>query len=266
MRIAVLGTGNMGRALIGGLSKAYGESVRISAFDKTPDALKGLGADVEIIEPRNWKEAQFIPDVVILSVKPPDIGSVLESLAPSARDFAFLTVSVAAGISLSFMSEKLGSDSRICRVMPNTPALVGEGMSAYALSSNSTEEDRQRVEYIFNACGRVISVNESLMNAVTGLSGSGPAFVYSFIEALAEGGVSAGLPYKTALEAAAQTVLGAARMVQSTGEHPAVLKSKVMSPGGTTAHGLLALEKNGFRNAVEQAVLEAASRSAQLGN
>ncbi|MFP4013156.1 MAG: pyrroline-5-carboxylate reductase [Chitinispirillaceae bacterium] len=265
MRIAVLGTGNMGRALIGGLCKAYGESVRISAFDKSAEALEGLGKDVEIIEPGKWKEAQFIPDVVVLSVKPADMGSVLELLASSAQEFAYLTISVAAGISISFMTEKLGGAARVCRVMPNTPALVGEGMSAYALSSGCTDEDSQRVEYIFNACGRVINVNENLMNAVTGLSGSGPAFVYSFIEALAEGGVSAGLPYKTALEAAAQTVLGAARMVQSTGEHPSVLKSKVMSPGGTTAHGLLALERNAFRHAVEQAVLQASSRSAQLG-
>ncbi|MFP4163832.1 MAG: pyrroline-5-carboxylate reductase [Chitinispirillaceae bacterium] len=266
MRIAVLGTGNMGRALIRGLSKAYGDKVRISAYDKSPDALKSLGEDVEVIAPQSWKEAQFIPDVVIVSVKPADMGTVLETISPVAREFSFLTVSVAAGIPLSFLKAKLGPSTRLCRVMPNTPALVGEGMSAYALTENCSDQDRQRVEYIFNACGSVIQVPETQINAVTGLSGSGPAFVYSFIEALAEGGVSAGLPYKTALKAAVQTVTGAARMVQSTQEHPSVLKSKVMSPGGTTARGLLALEKHAFRHAVQQAVIDAANRSAQLGS
>ncbi len=266
MRIAVLGTGNMGRAIIGGLIKAYGDSVRISAYDKVPQALTNIGTGVEIISPLDWKKAQFVPDAVVLSVKPADMESVLKMISPVADEFGFLTVSVAAGKSLAFMTGILGNSARICRVMPNTPALVGEGMSAYALSSNCTAEDKQRVEHIFNACGKVISVSENLIDAVTGLSGSGPAFVYSFIEALTEGGVSAGLPYATALEAAVQTVIGAARMVQLTNEHPSVLKSKVMSPGGTTVKGLMALEKNGFKHAVMQAVTDAAERSSQLGS
>ena len=266
MRIAVLGTGNMGRALIGGLSNAYGDSVRISAYDKYQDALKDLGTNIEVIAPQAWKEAQFAPDVVILAVKPADMGAALDTLVLPVREFGFLTISVAAGITLSFLDEKLGSQARLCRVMPNTPALVGEGMSAYSLSPNCTSEDKQRVEFIFNACGKVISVSENLMDAVTGLSGSGPAFVYSFIEALAEGGLNAGLPYKTALDAAVQTVIGAARMVEITGEHPSVLKSKVMSPGGTTARGILALEQGAFRHTVMTAVLEAAKRAAQLGS
>jgi pyrroline-5-carboxylate reductase len=137
-------------------------------------------------------------------------------------------------------------------------------MAAYSISESCTPEDVKRVEYIFNACGKVINVSENLIDSVTGLSGSGPAFVYSFIEALTEGGVSAGLPYQTALDAAVQTVIGAAKMVQSTGEHPSVLRSKVMSPGGTTVRGIEELERGAFRHSVIQAVTQAAARAKEL--
>jgi pyrroline-5-carboxylate reductase len=148
--------------------------------------------------------------------------------------------------------------------MPNTPAMIGEGMSAYSLSGGCSGDDAKTVEYIFSACGKAINVPENLMDAVTGLSGSGPAFVYSFIEALAEGGVSAGLSYQMAMDAAVQTVIGAAKMVQGTSEHPSVLRSRVMSPGGTTVAGLQALERCAFKSAVMGAVAAAAARSAGM--
>ncbi|MDR0307773.1 MAG: pyrroline-5-carboxylate reductase [Chitinispirillales bacterium] len=264
MRIAVLGTGNMGRALIGGLLRAYGDAVRIAGYDKMPQALEGLGCGVEIIAPQDWKSFSFVPDVVIISVKPADIHALLDTLTPLRSELNFLTISIAAGISISSIKEKLGSEARICRCMSNTPALIGEGMSAYSLSENCAMEDVTRVEYIFNACGKVQRISENLIDAVTGLSGSGPAFVFSFIEALAEGGVSAGLPYKSALDAAVQTVIGAAKMAQTTSEHPSVLKSKVMSPGGTTVRGLEELERGAFRHSVIQAVKRAAARANEL--
>ncbi|MCL2688898.1 MAG: pyrroline-5-carboxylate reductase [Chitinispirillia bacterium] len=264
MRIAVIGTGNMGRALISGLLRAYGGAVRISAYDKAPGALNTLGEYLEVIAPTEWKKSEFIPDVVILAVKPADTREALDMLAPLLSELNFLTISIAAGVEIQSIREKLGKNARICRSMPNTPVVIGEGMCAYSLSENCTPEDIRRVEYIFSACGKVINISENLIDSVTGLSGSGPAFVYSFIEALTEGGVSTGLPYETALNAAVQTVIGAAKMVESTGEHPSVLKSKVMSPGGTTVRGLEELEKGAFRHSVIQAVTQAAARAKEL--
>jgi len=264
MRIAVIGTGNMGRALIGGLLRAYGGAVRIAVYDKTPGALNNLGECLETIAPSEWKNSEFIPDAVILSVKPADINGALDTLAPLSAELNFLTISIAAGITIQSIKDKLSESAKICRCMPNTPVVIGEGMAAYSLSENCTPEDTKRVEYIFNACGKVINVPENLIDSITGLSGSGPAFVFSFIEALTEGGVSAGLPYQTALDAAVQTVIGAAKMVQSTGDHPSILKSKVMSPGGTTVRGLEELERGAFRHSVIQAVVQAAVRAKEL--
>jgi pyrroline-5-carboxylate reductase len=268
MNLAILGTGNMGRAIIGGLKKACADNARIAVWDKMPAALEGLDGDADLIEPCNWSTSGFIPDAVIISVKPADVLELLGAVALIIREqkLNFLTISVAAGVTIASIREKIGGSARVCRVMPNTPALIGEGLSAYSLSDNCTPEDARLVERIFGACGEVLSVPESLMDAVTGLSGSGPAFVYSFIEALAEGGVSAGLPYAAALDAAVQTVIGAARMVRITSEHPSVLRSKVMSPGGTTVKGLQALERGAFKNAVMSAVTEAAAQSAKMGS
>ena len=269
MNIAIFGTGNMGKAIIGGLKKAYAGDVRVVAWDKSPGALEGLADGVEVVGPseHEWKSADFKPDVVIVSVKPADVLELLcDSVAPliKGRGMDFLTISVAAGISIHTMRMSLGDTARVCRVMPNTPAMIGEGMSAYALSDNCPQGDSALVEYVFNACGKVVSVSEHLMDAVTGLSGSGPAFAYSFIEALAEGGVSAGLSYKMSMELAVQTVVGAARMVQATMDHPSVLRSRVMSPGGTTVKGLEALERAAFKSTVMSAVAEAAAQSARM--
>jgi pyrroline-5-carboxylate reductase len=168
-------------------------------------------------------------------------------------------------VTISGLEGFLSSSAKICRVMPNTPALIGEGISAFAMNKQCNEDDGQLAEEILSACGKVVRVPEKLMNAVTGLSGSGPAYVYLFIEALIEGGVAAGLPYALAKECAVQTVIGAGRMVEQSDENPAALKSRVMSPGGTTVRGLLALEENKFKYAVIKAVTDAASRAEELG-
>jgi pyrroline-5-carboxylate reductase len=255
----------MGKALIVGLVKGFG-SGRVAVWDKVPEAREGLAEGAEVMHPANWPACGYTPDALIIAVKPADVaGLVDEVVAPKLREgMDFLTVSIAAGIPMPFYLGALGGSARVSRVMPNTPAMIGEGMSAYSLSDGCSDEDGRLVERVFSACGKVIQVPESLMDAVTGLSGSGPAFVYSFIEALAEGGVSAGLPYKTALDAAVQTVIGAARMVQSSAEHPAALRARVMSPGGTTVRGLHALERGAFKGAVMSAVAEAAARSAEI--
>jgi len=175
-----------------------------------------------------------------------------------------LWVSIAAGLTITTLQNWLPADSKVCRVMPNTPALIGESMSAYTLSDQCEESDKTKVEQLLGAIGKFTSVPEYQMNAVVGVSGSGPAYIYTVIEAMIEGGVVAGLPYATAKECAVQTVLGAAKMVQETGEAPAVLKSQVMSPGGTTAAAVKALEEGGLRAALMNGVMAAADRSAEL--
>ena len=265
MKVAVLGTGNMGRALIAGLKKAYSEKVSIVAFDQIEKSLSGL--DVQVLQPHDWFTVGNIPDVVIIAVKPSEIGSALLAFSSvnDVEKIKPLWISIAAGVSIVSLQNHFPTGARICRVMPNISVLVGEGMSAYSLNANCQTEDQRTVETVFNAVGKSVSVPEKQMNAITGLSGSGPAYVYLFIEALIEGGVTAGLSYATARECALQTVSGAAKMVSETGENPNTLKTKVMSPAGTTACGLLALEAHAFKHTVISAVVDATKRSEQLG-
>jgi pyrroline-5-carboxylate reductase len=204
-------------------------------------------------------------DVVVLAVKPQSMCQVFAELRPSINP-VHLVVSVAAGITIGSIVRGLGPSIRVIRVMPNTPALVGEGASAYALGPGVSTEDGAVVRAFLGSVGQTVCVAEPLLDAVTGLSGSGPAFVYLVIEALADGGVKAGLPRDVATLLAAQTVLGAAKMVRETGQHPGVLKDQVASPGGTTIAGLLALERAGVRGALMDAVEAAARRSAELAS
>jgi pyrroline-5-carboxylate reductase len=202
-------------------------------------------------------------DIVFLAVKPQSMSAVFAELAGAlGRDK--LAVSIAAGITLAQLREGLQTD-RIIRVMPNTPALIGQGAAAYALGPGALEPDGQLVGRLLGAVGRAFVVQEKLLDAVTGLSGSGPAFVYVMIEALSDGGVRMGLPREIATALAAQTVRGAAEMVLTSGEHPAALKDKVASPGGTTIAGLAALEDRGLRAALIAAVEAATRRSRELG-
>lgn len=202
-------------------------------------------------------------DLVLVATKPQHVPSVAAEIrsALSARQ---LLVSVAAGVTLARLSAWFGTD-RIIRVMPNTPCLVGQGASAYALGGGATDEDAATVQALLSAVGLAFRLDEPQLDAVTGLSGSGPAYVYLLIEALSDGGVRVGLPRAVASALAAQTVRGAAEMVLVRGEHPAVLKDQVASPGGTTIAGLHALETHGFRSAAIAAVLAATQRARELG-
>jgi pyrroline-5-carboxylate reductase len=203
-------------------------------------------------------------DVLFLAVKPQQIAAVLATLHGHVRPDC-LVVSIAAGISLAVLGRGLGPHVRLVRVMPNTPCLVGKGASAYAMGPRATADDGQLVAQLLSSVGTAVQVEEKLLDAVTGLSGSGPAFAYVMIEALSDGGVRMGLPREVAAALAAQTLLGAAEMVIATGEHPGVLKDRVTSPGGTTIAGLQALEEGGVRAALMAAVEAASLRSAELG-
>ncbi len=266
MKVAFLGCGNMGKAVIAGLLNKYPDT-SVMAFDKNDAALTELPDEVVVLPPEEWFEKENIPDAVVIAVKPQDIEEAVMPFSARLENNAAATVwiSLAAGVTIPSLEGCISGAARICRVMPNTPALIGEGMSALACNGNCNEDDGELAQEILSACGRVVRVPEKLMNAVTGLSGSGPAYVYLFIEALIEGGVAAGLPYATAKECAVQTVIGAARMVEQSDENTAGLKSRVMSPGGTTVRGLMALEQNNFKYAVIKAVTDAAARAEELG-
>jgi pyrroline-5-carboxylate reductase len=203
-------------------------------------------------------------EILFLAVKPQNMSSVLAELEPHLRP-DHLIISIAAGITIGALESALGPDKRIIRVMPNTPCLVNASASGYALGSAATDEDAQTVERLLCAVGVAFKVSEHLLNAVTGLSGSGPAFVYVMIEALSDGGVRMGLPRDIATTLAAQTVMGAARMVLETELHPGMLKDAVASPGGTTIAGLHALERGGLRASLMNAVEAATQRAIDLG-
>ena len=239
MNIGIIGTGNMGKALIGGLLKTYNQNISICAFDLNESAYSGLPPTVKVSHPQSWFEQDSAPDAIVISVKPADVTNAINTICSvGAMISKSLLISIAAGVSIASLEKLLPAKSRVCRVMPNTPALISEGISAISMNKYCSSEDNSLVHSIFKACGKAINVPEKMMNAVTGLSGSGPAYVFLFIEAMIEGGISAGLTYDAARECALQTIIGATRMVLETGESPAVLKSKVMSPAGTTASGL----------------------------
>ena len=266
MYIAILGTGTMGKAIIDGLLK-QSDTVAITAFDTYSSALDGLPESVSIVPPDEWFSSNTTPDAVLFAVKPADIPKAAKEIfhLQTRHKVSPLWISIAAGVTIQTFSSLSSEKQRICRVMPNTPAKIGEGMSAYACTGNCTSEDTTLIETTLGACGKTIAVPEKLLHAVTGLSGSGPAYVFLFIEALIEGGVTAGLPFHVARECALQTVIGAAKLAASGTEHTGALKAGVMSPGGTTAAGLRALEQHAFKHAVIDAVLSATGRSAQLG-
>jgi pyrroline-5-carboxylate reductase len=204
-------------------------------------------------------------EVILLCTKPLDVAAALADAAEMAAGAPRLVISIAAGVTLAALEAAVPGNFRIIRAMPNTPALVGHGAAGYCLGARATPADAATAQALLGAVGLAIQTPERLMDAVTGLSGSGPAYIYLVIEALADGGVRAGIPRADAVRLAAQTVLGSAAMVLETGEHPAVLKDMVTSPGGTTIAGLAVLEKHGLRSALIEAVSAATGRAAELG-
>ncbi|MFQ5846885.1 MAG: pyrroline-5-carboxylate reductase [Candidatus Methylomirabilales bacterium] len=264
-RIAFIGVGNMGEALIKGLLAAgQVRPEQLIATDVRTDRLEAVRKAYHIETLPDNREAATKAQILVLAVKPQVMEEVLTGLRGAvAADH--LLLSIAAGIRTAFIETRCAQATRVVRVMPNTPALVLAGASAIAPGHHATPEDLETARQIFEAVGRVVQVEEKLMDAVTGLSGSGPAYIFVVIEALADAGVRMGLSREVAVLLAAQTVLGAARMVLETGEHPARLRDTVTSPGGTTIAGLHVLEQEGFRGTLMSAVEAATRRSQELG-
>jgi pyrroline-5-carboxylate reductase len=259
-----IGSGKMATALIRGMLRSgMAGAASIAASDPLESARAGLAADTGVRVYESNLPLVERSDILVLAVKPETMAEILAQLRPVVGT-RHLVVSIAAGISVATLIQGLGPERRIVRVMPNTPALLGEGASAYALGPGVLDADEVVVNAFLSSVGRAVRVPETLLDAVTGLSGSGPAFVYLMIEALSDGGVRVGLPRDIATMLAAQTVLGSARMVLETGLHPGVLKDQVASPGGTTIAGLHALERSGVRGALIDAVEAATRRSAEL--
>lgn len=263
MNIGFIGGGNMAEALIKGLVSRQGTQ-RIYVVEPSVDRAAYLEKAYGVRALDCGSELAAECPLIFLAVKPQVVEVAMQSLASGLTD-DHLLVSILAGVTAGRIESLAGCAARVVRVMPNTPALVGEGAAALAAGSRSTDADLELVEQLFATIGRVVRCNEGMMDAVTGLSGSGPAYGYLFIEALADGGVAQGLPRDVALQLAAQTLLGAAAMVLGTGEHPGQLKDKVCSPGGTTIEAVRTLEANGFRSAVIEAVAAATRRSKELG-
>ncbi|BBM96918.1 pyrroline-5-carboxylate reductase [Marchantia polymorpha subsp. ruderalis] len=261
-RLGFIGAGQMAEAIARGLvNKGVIPAHRITTSDISPSRQKvfqGFGVSVQ---PSNADVAAN-SDVLIVAVKPQYVPVVLSD-ASSQLTKNHLVVSIAAGVALKDLESWAGG-ARVVRVMPNTPCLVGETAAALSPGTLATTEDVELVKGLFSALGQIHVVKESLLNAVTGLSGSGPAYVFIAIEALADGGVAAGLPRDVARSLAAQTVLGAAKMVIETGKHPGQLKDEVASPAGTTIAGIHELEKAGFRAALMNAVIAATKRGDEM--
>ncbi len=262
-KIGFIGAGNMGQAIMKGLLKAglYSEK-NIVIYDVEPLMIqlkRELGVGTAI------SEADLVSqvDLTIIAVKPNMMKTVLSAIKTEV-DETKVILSIAAGVTLATIGEELPAATKIMRVMPNTPALVGEGMSSLSINQYVTEEEQALAVTILNSLGKVELVQEYLIDAVVGVSGSAPAYVYLFIEALADGAVLAGLPRAQAYQFAAQTVLGSAKMVLESGKHPAELKDMVCSPGGTTIEAVHALETGQFRATVMNAVKAAAERNREL--
>jgi pyrroline-5-carboxylate reductase len=264
-KIGMIGGGKMGGALIEGMiSRGLVQAAALTVADKDKKRCEELAGTYHVGVTADNREAVRDADVVILAIKPQNMAEVLSELA-GATTRAVLFISIAAGIATTFIEEHLRGAVRVVRVMPNMPALIGEGAAALCCGAFATEADLQLTRQIFDAVGITVEVKENLMDAVTGLSGSGPGYAFLIIEALADAGVRMGLARDVALKLSAQTMAGAAKLCLRGGKHPAELRDMVTSPGGTTIAGLQALEEGRLRATLMSAVEIATQRSAELG-
>jgi pyrroline-5-carboxylate reductase len=261
-----IGAGQMATALASGFLRGKLVSPdQLMASDPSPAARAAFAREIPGVEVVAVNRPVVTrADVLWLAVKPQSMSEVLADLCGSLRSTT-LVVSIAAGVTIDRLAAGLPAGQRIIRVMPNTPCLIGRGASAYSLGSGATGQDAELIGQLLRTVGVAYQVPESQLDAVTGLSGSGPAFVYTMIEALTNGGIAVGLPAELAAELSVSTAAGAAEMVLQSGESPAALRERVTSPGGTTLAGLAALEQGGFAAAVAAAVTAATHRSAELG-
>lgn len=264
-KVGIIGGGKMGEVLLSGLvSRKLVPAKDIMVSDAVAARLAELKKTRRVqVTPDNTKAVRH-GDIIILAVKPQNMAEVLEGIAGAVGGDK-LVISIAAGIPAGFIEARLGKEARVIRVMPNTPALIGAGAAALAPGKKATAADLAVARQIFDSVGITVVVKEDLMDAVTGLSGSGPAYGFLIIEALADAGVRMGLGRDIALKLSAQTLFGAAKLCLESGKHPAELKDMVTSPGGTTIAGLKALEEGRLRATLMAAVEAAALRSQELG-
>jgi len=263
-RIGFVGGGNMAEAIIKGLLEAACPTEKIMVAEPSDLRREHLAEAYNVNVTSDNLEVIRQCDVVVLAIKPQIADEVISGIASAYRKETLL-VSILAGASCAAIEGHFDLPARVVRVMPNTPALVGEGATAICQGHNTSREDLMLVQHLFETVGQVQVIDERQMDAVTGLSGSGPAYVYTIIEALADGGVREGLRRDIAHALAVQTVVGAALMVRETGEHPAILRDRVCSPGGTAITGVSTLERNGLRTTLMEAVSAASKRSRELG-
>ncbi len=264
-QVRILGTGNMGEALLRGLLKSKAVlAENIIVTGRREERLEALAAAYAVRTTEDNARACDAADVVLLAVKPQGLNQLLPQIADALPSDA-LVISVAAGVGAGTIEAQLRPGTRVCRAMPNTPAIIGAGATAIAAGRLASPDDMRVASAVFRAVGTVTQVDETLLDAVTGLSGSGPAYVFLIIEALADAGVKVGLPRYQALELAAQTMLGSAKLLLETRQHPGVLKDQVTSPGGTAIAGLHTLEQGGLRTTLINAVVTATERSGELG-
>jgi len=253
-KIGFVGCGNMAAAMIGGIVKSnLVPSDNIIASNPSDKSLNKVKQEYSILVTHDNLEVAKVSDIVILAIKPTKYFEIIDEIKPYLKKDVVI-VTIAAGITLESMNNALGDAAKVIRTMPNTPALVGQGMSAICANENITKEELKDVVKIFESFGKVEILEENLIDIVPAVSGSSPAYVYMFIEALGDGAVLQGMPREMAYRMAAQAVLGAAKMVLDTGEHPGKLKDNVCSPGGTTIKAVYTLEKNNFRAAVISAM------------
>ncbi|MBR1781348.1 MAG: pyrroline-5-carboxylate reductase [Oscillospiraceae bacterium] len=264
-KIAFLGCGNMGSALARAAAK---RTTNLMLTNRTPAKAEALAQELGVECGGNESAARSY-DLLFLGVKPQIMGEVLQEIAPilrarAARQDRFILVSMAAGVPIARIRALAEGDFPVIRIMPNTPAAIGEGM-ILTCAEGVTDEELKSFTEVMGAAGRFDFLPEALIDAGSAVSGCGPAFVYPFIEALADGAVACGLPRDKAQLYAAQTLVGAARLVLESGQHPGALKDAVCSPGGSTIQGVRALEKGGFRSCVQEAVIAAYERTKELG-
>jgi pyrroline-5-carboxylate reductase len=264
-KVAVLGVGKMAGALVRGwLAAGALTPERVKLWNRTPLRALLFAETTECVVANTPEEAVSDAEMVLVAVKPYGVLETLQAIRDALPGDA-LVVSVAAGVGLEAMESVLGPGVAVVRAMPNTPAMISAGASAYCRGKRATDAHAARVHDLFSAVGETAEVTEAQIDAVIGVSGSGVAYFYLFLEALTDGGVRAGLPRDVAKKLAAQTALGAARMVLESGEHPAALKDAVTTPGGTTIAALEVLETAGLRGTVMRAVLAARDRARELG-
>lgn len=262
--IGFIGSGNMATAMINGIMNSeLVTSNKIIVSDPTITKLEELKKKYEITTTTNNKEVAQRADILILAVKPQYYPVVIEEIKEEIKEDAII-VSIAAGQKIEKIEKLFGKKIKIVRAMPNTPALVGESMAALSQSSSISADELDLICKIFNSFGKCEVVQENLMDAVTAISGSSPAFIFMIIEAMADGAVLEGMPREKAYTFAAQAVLGSAKMVLETGKHPAELKDMVCSPGGTTIEGVSVLEENGMRSCVIKAIQATSNKSKDL--